>query len=266
MGGLALGNALISRFGRDVTNPVGFYALMELLVGPGGRCWSCAFPCFRSGSGPCSSRPWTSPCCSTALRFSFSFLLFLLPATAMGVTLPLLVKALTRRPGEFGKALGRLYGVNTLGACLGALAGETLLYRAAGAGRHRPFRHRPQCRGRSGGAGHCRPVPRGAGPGTGRNQGRPSPPDPAGQTASGGRIPGRRGVFGPGSGLDAVFATFRALDESGVRRHVGRDPGRHRPWRHVRRLVAAPRGRRPPDHRPPGPAGRRGRPGLLRRL
>ena len=45
----------------------------------------------------------------------------------MGVTLPLLVKALTRRPGEFGKALGRLYGVNTLGACLGALLGETLL-------------------------------------------------------------------------------------------------------------------------------------------
>ena len=44
----------------------------------------------------------------------------------MGVTLPLLVKALARRPGDFGRALGGLYGSNTLGACLGALAGETL--------------------------------------------------------------------------------------------------------------------------------------------
>lgn len=127
MGGLALGNALISRFGRDVTDPVRFYAAMELLVGVWGALLVLCFPMLSVWFGAMLQPALDKPVLLNILRFSFSFLLFLLPATAMGVTLPLLVKALTRRPGEFGKALGRLYGVNTLGACLGALLGEVVL-------------------------------------------------------------------------------------------------------------------------------------------
>jgi len=127
MGGLALGNALISRFGRDVLDPVRFYAAMELLVGVWGLLLVLCFPMLSVWLGAMLSPALGKPFLLNTLRFSFSFLLFLLPATAMGATLPLLVKALTRRPGEFGRVLGRLYGVNTLGACLGALAGETLL-------------------------------------------------------------------------------------------------------------------------------------------
>lgn len=127
MGGLALGNALISRFGRDVTNPVGFYAAMELLVGLWGLLLVLCFPMLTVWLGAMLHPALNKPVILNSLRFSFSFLLFLLPATAMGATLPLLVKALTRRPGDFGLTLGRLYGVNTLGACLGALLGETVL-------------------------------------------------------------------------------------------------------------------------------------------
>ncbi|KHK04185.1 fused MFS/spermidine synthase [Desulfovibrio sp. TomC] len=127
MGGLALGNALISRFGRDVTDPVRFYAAMELLVGLWGALLVVCFPMLSVWLGAMLHPALETPPLLNALRFAFSFLLFLLPATAMGVTLPLLVKALARRPGEFGKALGRLYGVNTLGACLGALLGEAVL-------------------------------------------------------------------------------------------------------------------------------------------
>jgi len=127
MGGLALGNALISRFGRDVADPVRFYAAMELLVGIWGALLVLCFPMLSVWLGAMLHPALDKPLLLNTLRFSFSFLLFLLPATAMGVTLPLLVKALTRRPEEFGKALGRLYGANTLGACLGALLGETVL-------------------------------------------------------------------------------------------------------------------------------------------
>ncbi|MHC1789241.1 fused MFS/spermidine synthase [Solidesulfovibrio sp.] len=127
MGGLALGNALISRFGRDVTDPVRFYAIMEILVGVWGVLLVLCFPMLSVWLGAMLHPALDAPLLLGALRFSFSFLLFLLPATAMGATLPLLVKALARRPGEFGKVLGRLYGVNTLGACLGALAGEAVL-------------------------------------------------------------------------------------------------------------------------------------------
>jgi predicted membrane-bound spermidine synthase len=127
MGGLALGNALISRFGCDVNDPVRFYAIMELLVGAWGLLLVLCFPLLTVWLGAMLSPALDKPVLLNSLRFSFSFLLFLLPATAMGATLPLLVKALARRPGEFGLALGRLYGVNTLGACLGALLGETVL-------------------------------------------------------------------------------------------------------------------------------------------
>ncbi len=127
MGGLALGNGLISRFGRDVTDPVRFYALMELLVGAWGALLVLCFPLLSVWLGAVLQPALDKPLLLNILRFGFSFLLFLLPATAMGVTLPLLVKALTRRPGEFGKILGGLYGVNTLGACVGALLGETVL-------------------------------------------------------------------------------------------------------------------------------------------
>jgi len=127
MGGLALGNALISRFGRDITQPVGFYAVMELTVGVWGALLVLAFPLLAAWLGAMLQPALNKPLLLNALRFCFSFLLFFLPATAMGVTLPLLVKALARRPEEFGQALGRLYGLNTLGACLGALVGETLL-------------------------------------------------------------------------------------------------------------------------------------------
>src|SRR5262245_42491558 len=45
----------------------------------------------------------------------------------MWATLPLVVGALHRADPHFGRVLGRLYGWNTLGAVLGALAGEAWL-------------------------------------------------------------------------------------------------------------------------------------------
>ena len=46
----------------------------------------------------------------------------------MGATLPLLVSAVAGPSQDFGRALGRLYGWNTLGAVAGALLGESLLF------------------------------------------------------------------------------------------------------------------------------------------
>ena len=60
-------------------------------------------------------------------RAAVAFGLMLLPATAMGATLPLLTRALAPHSPRFGIALGRLYGWNTLGGVAGAIASETLL-------------------------------------------------------------------------------------------------------------------------------------------
>lgn len=56
-----------------------------------------------------------------------AFTLMLIPAAAMGLTLPLLVKTLQRSDPNYGRALGRLYGWNTIGGVVGAFAGELWL-------------------------------------------------------------------------------------------------------------------------------------------
>jgi hypothetical protein len=77
---------------------------------------------------PVLSIPWLA----NLLRLGCAFLLLLVPSTAMGATLPVMVSALYRRDPRFGSVLGRLYGWNTLGAVVGALVGHAVLVKALG--------------------------------------------------------------------------------------------------------------------------------------
>jgi predicted membrane-bound spermidine synthase len=61
------------------------------------------------------------------LRLAIAFGLMVVPTTAMGATLPILVRAIRPEESRYGRALGRLYGWNTLGAVGGVLAGEMVL-------------------------------------------------------------------------------------------------------------------------------------------
>src|SRR5947199_4236676 len=58
---------------------------------------------------------------SSWLLWMVLFCSLLWPTFFMGVSLPLLAKALTRDVGEAASTIGRLYGINTLGAAIGAL-------------------------------------------------------------------------------------------------------------------------------------------------
>src|SRR5262249_25253054 len=66
------------------------------------------------------------------LRFLVSFLILLVPTTAMGLTLPVIIDDPLLRETEFGRAIGFLYGSNTLGAMFGAVLGEAYLIGAFG--------------------------------------------------------------------------------------------------------------------------------------
>ncbi|PYV94323.1 MAG: hypothetical protein DMG89_25640 [Acidobacteria bacterium] len=66
------------------------------------------------------------------LRFIVSFLILLVPTTAMGLTLPVLIEDAVLRKANFGRAIGLLYGSNTLGAVVGAVLGEGYLIAAFG--------------------------------------------------------------------------------------------------------------------------------------
>ena len=56
------------------------------------------------------------------LVFLLSFALLLIPTALMGMTLPLLTQSFVNRVEISGQVIGLLYGINTLGAGLGALA------------------------------------------------------------------------------------------------------------------------------------------------
>jgi spermidine synthase len=124
MGGLALGNGLVARLGHRWRRPVRAYALLELAIAATGVALVHLLPALTPALAPLLARFVDVPWLLDALRLAIAFPLLLLPSTAMGMTLPLLAAALHRWDPHFGRVLGRLYGWNTLGAVIGALAGD----------------------------------------------------------------------------------------------------------------------------------------------
>lgn len=127
MAGLALGNGIAGVRGHRIRNPLLLYAVLEILIGVSGAGLVFGLPALTPALapylGPLVDQPWLL----NSLRLGIGFTLMLIPSTAMGLTLPLLVTALYERDPRFGAVLGRLYGWNTLGAVTGAIAGEILL-------------------------------------------------------------------------------------------------------------------------------------------
>jgi spermidine synthase len=131
MGGLGLGNALAGRWGARLARPVRAYAVLELVVGATGLGLVLVLPLTAEWFAPLVRPFLDRPLPLNALRLGLAFVMLLVPTTAMGATLPLLVKALRDR-GGFGRVLGRLYGWNTLGGVLGAIGVEAVLVGAFG--------------------------------------------------------------------------------------------------------------------------------------
>lgn len=132
MAGIALGNAFSAWHGDRLRNPVRAYAMAEIAIAVTGVGLVYLFPVLGVALAP-----WLRPLLDEAwvlnpLRLCLAFLLLLMPSTAMGITLPLLTRALRSRNPNFGRVLGRLYGWNTLGAMFGVVIGETYLVRAYG--------------------------------------------------------------------------------------------------------------------------------------
>jgi spermidine synthase len=127
MTGLAIGNAVIARYGDRVRNPIRLYAGLEIVIAVAGASLVWVLPFLAGWLAPAWRPLIDQPLILNALRLLTSFALLLVPAIAMGATLPLLVKVLLSRDPNFGSVLGRLYGWNTLGAVVGAVAGELFL-------------------------------------------------------------------------------------------------------------------------------------------
>jgi len=127
MTGLAIGNAVAARWAARVARPLLAYVALEVVVGGVGAAVVIASPALTPVLAPLFRGLAGAPAMTHLLRLGIAFALVLLPTTAMGMTLPVLARALSHEPVDFGRVLGRLYGWNTLGGMLGAAVGELWL-------------------------------------------------------------------------------------------------------------------------------------------
>jgi len=131
MAGLALGTA-IAASAKFRIRPLKLYAALEIAVALFGCTIVFALPIIGELLRPVFQTLWTHQTILLALRVLFSFTLLLIPTTAMGLTLPVVLEDRVLERADFGRALGLLYGFNTLGAVGGALVGELFLVKAFG--------------------------------------------------------------------------------------------------------------------------------------
>ena len=132
MAGLALGNALAASSRIRRWRPLHLYAVLEVLVAFFGCTIVFALPVLGELMRPVWQTLWNYQPTLLGLRFVISFLILLVPTTAMGLTLPVMIEDPVLQQTNFGRAIGFLYGFNTLGAVVGAVLGEVYFIAAFG--------------------------------------------------------------------------------------------------------------------------------------
>jgi predicted membrane-bound spermidine synthase len=127
MAGIALGNGIAARYAARLARPILAYAALEVVIAVSGVALVWALPSMTGSIATILEPFFDQPWFLNPVRLVIGFVVLLAPATAMGATLPLVVRALHARDANFGSVLGKLYGTNTLGAMVGAVLGEVFL-------------------------------------------------------------------------------------------------------------------------------------------
>jgi spermidine synthase len=125
MAGLALGAAGAARLVDRVRRPVLVYGVLELGIALAALAVPFAIRATTALSVALFGHQPEPPDASyplAGLSLASSFAILVVPTSLMGATLPLLARFAVQREEEIGPRIGLLYGTNTVGAVLGALA------------------------------------------------------------------------------------------------------------------------------------------------
>jgi len=114
MAGLGLGAFIGGRLADRCPAPIRAYALLEVGLAFVVSASPALVRGLQGGEGDGGG----------AVRWLAAFALLVVPATAMGATLPLLSRAVAGEASRLAPALGWLLGVNTFGAVAGTLVGR----------------------------------------------------------------------------------------------------------------------------------------------
>lgn len=132
MGGLGLGNALFGKWADRAANPLGRYALLEFGI----AALTCVTPWWIDLARwiyiAFGGQETLGAFGATVIRLSLSTVILGLPTLLMGGTLPLAVFAGTTADDENRRGAAVLYGMNTLGAVIGACTTTFFLLQTLG--------------------------------------------------------------------------------------------------------------------------------------
>ena len=123
--GIGLGGFLAARWAKRIRDPARGFALAEAAVAISGSLLVLGLPFLEAPFGRWLSPLVEHPTAMATLRLALALAAMLVPTIAMGVTLPLGVRALGAQ--DTTRILGRLYAANTFGACLAPMFAEIYL-------------------------------------------------------------------------------------------------------------------------------------------
>jgi spermidine synthase len=124
MGGLAIGNAVVGAWADRAEKPLALYGWLELGI----AIYAFIFPSYyetcHSLYVSAARHFSTGGTPLLLLKFGFSLITVLLPATLMGATFPALTRFVTRSLAELRERVAWLYFINSLGAVFGCWAAD----------------------------------------------------------------------------------------------------------------------------------------------
>ncbi|MBV9464380.1 MAG: fused MFS/spermidine synthase [Verrucomicrobiae bacterium] len=127
MAGLAIGGRWLGALGDRVSRPLAFYAALELVIGLYAFCFPLVFEAGRRVFLAVGGVAGPGTATLFAAKALAAVLTMLVPAIAMGGTLPVLARALIPDANRAGPLLARLYFLNSLGAVAGCLLSGFLM-------------------------------------------------------------------------------------------------------------------------------------------
>src|SRR3954468_8109606 len=132
MAGLGLCNFAAAWGAPRLGSRLRAYAALEIAVGLGGVAVSYLLPLLTGVIARLAPATASSDWVVESVRLAAAFGVLVVPATAMGATLPVAIGAASSDAHGLGRSFGRLYGWNTVGAVSGVLAAELFLINAVG--------------------------------------------------------------------------------------------------------------------------------------
>ncbi|MBK8216537.1 MAG: fused MFS/spermidine synthase [Myxococcales bacterium] len=132
MGGLGLGGILLGKRADKVPNPLLFYANLEIAVAVAAAVTPLLVWLARTLYLALGGQSTLGMAGATVARLVLGALVLIVPTTLMGGTMPAAARAVSHEGDPGRRSMSALYGINTLGAVVGALAANFVMLEVFG--------------------------------------------------------------------------------------------------------------------------------------